>query len=450
MLDSWIRVDADGRITVFTGKAELGQGIKTALIQIAAHELAVAPSADRPRHRRHRAHARRRRDRRQPFDAGQRHRDPERRRQRARAAGRSGGLAVRDRGRPDRDARRRRARARTAAASATANWSPALSLHVEAKPDMPRREGGTTVIGENLPRLDIPAKVSGGEAYVQDMRLPGMLHARVVRGPSDGTTAQAGGHRGRRQDARRREGRARRAASWPSSPTHEWRAVKALHRLQAAGWDAPPSRRSPANDLREAIRRLPAAGYADLRLSRPARAGRRAHAARALQPALPDARLDRPVLRRGAVGRRQRDRMDPQPGRLSAAQGARRVARPPARARALRPCRGRGLLRPQRRRRCRGRCSARRPRRARPAGAPAMDARAGAWLGAAGLGDDRRDVGVARRRWPHRRLAARRLEQHPQHAADHRRRPAGRHRGRSAVRAAEAAADPDAGRRRRT
>ena len=38
-LDSWIRIDADGAITVFTGKAELGQGIKTALIQIAAEQI---------------------------------------------------------------------------------------------------------------------------------------------------------------------------------------------------------------------------------------------------------------------------------------------------------------------------------------------------------------------------------------------------------------------------
>ncbi len=43
LLDSWIRIDADGSITVFTGKAELGQGIKTALIQLAAEELVVAP-----------------------------------------------------------------------------------------------------------------------------------------------------------------------------------------------------------------------------------------------------------------------------------------------------------------------------------------------------------------------------------------------------------------------
>src|SRR6201991_4310662 len=41
-LDSWIRIDADNTITVFTGKAELGQGFKTAFQQIAAEELDVA------------------------------------------------------------------------------------------------------------------------------------------------------------------------------------------------------------------------------------------------------------------------------------------------------------------------------------------------------------------------------------------------------------------------
>ena len=44
LLDSWIRIDAQG-ITVLTGKVELGQGIKTALIQVAAEELAVEPDA---------------------------------------------------------------------------------------------------------------------------------------------------------------------------------------------------------------------------------------------------------------------------------------------------------------------------------------------------------------------------------------------------------------------
>src|SRR3954454_14777385 len=42
LLDSWIRIDADGSITVFTGKAELGQGFRTAFQQIAAEELEVS------------------------------------------------------------------------------------------------------------------------------------------------------------------------------------------------------------------------------------------------------------------------------------------------------------------------------------------------------------------------------------------------------------------------
>ena len=39
MLDAWLRINADGTATVFTGKVELGQGILTALWQIAAEEL---------------------------------------------------------------------------------------------------------------------------------------------------------------------------------------------------------------------------------------------------------------------------------------------------------------------------------------------------------------------------------------------------------------------------
>ena len=54
-LDSWIRVGADGKITVFTGKSELGQGIKTALRQVAAEELSVKFRRDRPHHLRYRA-----------------------------------------------------------------------------------------------------------------------------------------------------------------------------------------------------------------------------------------------------------------------------------------------------------------------------------------------------------------------------------------------------------
>src|SRR5688572_1472024 len=42
MLDGWVRINADGSVTIFTGKCELGQGILTALAQIASDELDVA------------------------------------------------------------------------------------------------------------------------------------------------------------------------------------------------------------------------------------------------------------------------------------------------------------------------------------------------------------------------------------------------------------------------
>lgn len=41
LIDSWIRLDADGRVTILTGKQELGQGIRITLIQMAAEELDV-------------------------------------------------------------------------------------------------------------------------------------------------------------------------------------------------------------------------------------------------------------------------------------------------------------------------------------------------------------------------------------------------------------------------
>jgi len=41
MLDAWLRIDPSGTVTIFTGKIELGQGIGTALSQIAADELDV-------------------------------------------------------------------------------------------------------------------------------------------------------------------------------------------------------------------------------------------------------------------------------------------------------------------------------------------------------------------------------------------------------------------------
>ncbi len=40
-LDSWIAIGADGNVTAYTGKEEIGQGISTAQIQLVAEELCV-------------------------------------------------------------------------------------------------------------------------------------------------------------------------------------------------------------------------------------------------------------------------------------------------------------------------------------------------------------------------------------------------------------------------
>src|SRR5262245_16070919 len=43
-LDAWVRIAPDGSVTVMTGRVELGQGILTAMRQVAADELDVAPA----------------------------------------------------------------------------------------------------------------------------------------------------------------------------------------------------------------------------------------------------------------------------------------------------------------------------------------------------------------------------------------------------------------------
>ncbi|MGZ9896097.1 molybdopterin cofactor-binding domain-containing protein [Bordetella bronchiseptica] len=57
----------------------------------------------------------------------------------------------------------------------------ALADEVALKPGAQYR-----VVGRAVPRVDIPAKATGQLTYVHDMRLPGMLHGRVVRPPYPG------------------------------------------------------------------------------------------------------------------------------------------------------------------------------------------------------------------------------------------------------------------------
>jgi nicotinate dehydrogenase subunit B len=190
-LDAWIRIDADGAITAFTGKAELGQGFKTAFQQIAAEEMDV------------------------PFaaltvitaDTGRT----------ANEGYTSGSHSMQDSGTAIQNAAAQ-ARALLVAEAARRFEVPEESLHtengavisfdgrrlgygelvagdllhVQAQPTSKLKDPATfKVKGQPVPRLDIPAKVTGGAAYVQDMRLPGMVHARIVRPPSYGAQLTA-------------------------------------------------------------------------------------------------------------------------------------------------------------------------------------------------------------------------------------------------------------------
>ncbi|WP_408090115.1 molybdopterin cofactor-binding domain-containing protein [Rhodoplanes sp. SY1] len=60
----------------------------------------------------------------------------------------------------------------------------ALADDVPIKPVAEHR-----IVGRSQPRVDIPAKATGGLVFVHDMRVPGMLHGRVVRPPYAGVDA---------------------------------------------------------------------------------------------------------------------------------------------------------------------------------------------------------------------------------------------------------------------
>src|SRR4029077_8044824 len=75
---------------------------------------------------------------------------------------------------------------RSAGAGRVTYWQLALEtpLARNASSDVPLKSPAKyRIVGTSAPRLDIPAKLTGGEAYVQDMRVPGMLFGRVVRPP---------------------------------------------------------------------------------------------------------------------------------------------------------------------------------------------------------------------------------------------------------------------------
>ena len=186
-LDAWLRVNDDETVTVFSGKVELGQGIKTALAQIAADELDLAlerirvVTADTAR---------------TPDEGGT-------------TGSRSletSGLAIRL------AAAEARSHMLSLAFEELESLTPAEDLDVQDGVITDTRSGRQTSywdlmagrrfarqiseqrsskahsqyqhVGAPAQRVDLLAKVTGGAAYVHDLALPGMIHARVLRPPN--------------------------------------------------------------------------------------------------------------------------------------------------------------------------------------------------------------------------------------------------------------------------
>ncbi|TMI86958.1 MAG: xanthine dehydrogenase family protein molybdopterin-binding subunit, partial [Bacillati bacterium ANGP1] len=193
-LDSWLAVGEDGSVTVFTGMLELGMGVATAYAQIVAEELDVPVRSV-------------------SLIMGDTARTPDQ-------AGIGGSRAVSTGARPLRnaaaEARRvlldlasarlgapadqltirdgvvRRADDATKTASfgeliggrhfdvtlKTSGEGSTLDVAGSARPKSPDQY---TIVGQPVPRIDIPDKATGRFTYIVDVRVPGMLHGRVIR-----------------------------------------------------------------------------------------------------------------------------------------------------------------------------------------------------------------------------------------------------------------------------
>ena len=182
-LDTWVRIAPDGRVTVTTGRVELGQGVLTAMRQIAAAELDIDPAAIEVLSADTDAAPN------EGFTAGS---------MSVRYGGEALGMACAD------------ARASLLRVAAEA-WGTAPDrltaenavIHGPDGRRMPYAEAAGRIslarpvdtsvrrkdparakpIGVSLPRTDIPAKVFGQQVFLHDLRPEGMLFGAVARPP---------------------------------------------------------------------------------------------------------------------------------------------------------------------------------------------------------------------------------------------------------------------------
>ncbi len=183
-LSQWVRMAPDGTVEVYAGKVELGQGVATALLQVAADELDIAPTRLR-------------------LSLGDTARCPDQGLTAGSLSIELGAMALRQ---VCAEVRHRFAQAaaqrlgvgveavRVADGRFSADGSLAtfsygelcaqVDLDQAARGDVPAKQAAARrVAGRSLPRADLPRKLSGA-GFIHDIEWPGMLHGRVVRPPS--------------------------------------------------------------------------------------------------------------------------------------------------------------------------------------------------------------------------------------------------------------------------
>jgi CO/xanthine dehydrogenase Mo-binding subunit len=188
-VDGFLAIDKTGQVTVYSGKVDLGTGVETALAQMAAEELDVG--IDRV-----------------TIIQGDTALTPDQGTTFGSMSIANGGLQIRQAAATARQALIAKAATRLNVSSdrlqvtngvvSTAPGAPGLSYGELVGGDQLNLPIAANVvlkdstkyrsIGQSVARRDIPPKVTGGFTYMQDFKVPGMLHARVIRPPAMGAT----------------------------------------------------------------------------------------------------------------------------------------------------------------------------------------------------------------------------------------------------------------------
>jgi len=188
-VDSYLAVHGDGSVTIFVGKVDLGTGHRIAMRQITGDELGVSPdriamiegdSALTPN---------------QGATGGSYGvaRGGMQLRQAAATARQALiALAAPRLARPEADLDTADGAVSVRSGGASVGFADLIggkTFNLKLDPKAPYRTSDRfRYIGASLPRPDVPEKATGTHHYLQDLTLPGMLHARVIRPPAAGTT----------------------------------------------------------------------------------------------------------------------------------------------------------------------------------------------------------------------------------------------------------------------